>query len=128
MSLKEARNDLAAHMNEGVTAPVYPFMPESLKTPSVSLVSGSPYVSPPPAGDNRFCAGEYIVNVTAICVVAVGGNKNIVDSMDDLLEETISSVSGSAFSVEDAGAYYPLTVGNAQFLACDVNLTTLVTF
>lgn len=115
MNLASLRSELATALAP-ISATVYAFPPKALPTPSVSVVPGSPYITPVNLGTNKFRAK---FQVTA--AVATMDNEAALDNLETLIFGIYSNLP-TGWVVSETTQPNLIDLGQSIVLTADVNV------
>jgi hypothetical protein len=115
MNLSALRSELATALAP-ISATVYAFPPKALPTPSVSVVPGSPYITPVNLGTNKFRAK---FQVTA--AVATMDNEAALDNLETLIFGIYSNLP-TGWVVSETTQPNLIDLGQSIVLTADVNV------
>ena len=107
----------------GIAANVYNGIPETMTSPSIVLVPGSPYL------ESTLINGtttKVRINLLVTGVVGYSSNAAALTNLEDLMIEIISTMP-AGYVVGDVSTPTPLEVGAGKFLTADLQVSTYYT-
>jgi len=113
--LKTALSSIAANVYNGI--------PETMTSPSIVLVPGSPYL------ESTLINGtttKVRINLLVTGVVGYSSNAAALTNLEDLMIDIISTMPGG-YVVGDVSSPTPLEVGAGKFLTADLQVSTYYT-
>ena len=113
--LKTALSSIAANVYNGI--------PETMTSPSICLVPGSPYL------ESLLINGSTTkvkINFQVTGVVGYANNAAALTNLEDLMISIISTMPGG-YTVGDVTSPTPLEVGAGKFLTADLQVSTYYT-
>ena len=113
--LKTALTSIAANVYNGI--------PETMTSPSIVLVPGSPYL------ESTLINGtttKVRINLLVTGVVGYSNNAAALTNLEDLMVSIISTMPGG-YVVGDVSTPTPLEVGAGKFLTADLQVSTYYT-
>lgn len=115
MNLSALRSELATALAP-INATVYPYPPKALPTPSVSVIPGSPYISPVNLGTDKYRAK---FQVTA--AVATMDNEAALDNLETLIFGIYSNLP-TGWVVSETTQPNLIDLGQSVVLTAEVNV------
>ena len=106
-----------------IAANVYNGIPETMTSPSIVLVPGSPYL------ESTLINGSTTkvkINFQVTGVVGYANNAAALTNLEDLMISIISTMP-AGYTVGDVTSPTPLEVGAGKFLTADLQVTTYYT-
>ena len=106
-----------------IAANVYNGIPETMTSPSIVLVPGSPYL------ESVLINGattKVKINLTVTGVVAYMNNAAALDNLEQLMIDIISTMP-SGYEVGNVNQPQPLEVGAGKYLTADLQVSTYYT-
>ena len=106
-----------------IAANVYNGIPETMTSPSIVLVPGSPYL------ESTLINGattKVKINFQVTGVVGYANNAAALTNLEDLMISIISTMPGG-YTVGDVTSPTPLEVGAGKFLTADLQVSTYYT-
>jgi hypothetical protein len=106
-----------------IAANVYNGIPETMTSPSIVLVPGSPYL------ESTLINGtttKVRINILVTGVVGYSSNAAALTNLEDLMIEIISTMP-AGYVVGDVSTPTPLEVGAGKFLTADLQVSTYYT-
>ena len=106
-----------------IAANVYNGIPETMTSPSIVLVPGSPYL------ESTLINGattKVKINMLITGVVGYSNNAAALTNLEDLMISIISTMP-AGYTVGDVSAPTPLEVGTGKFLTADLQVSTYYT-
>jgi hypothetical protein len=106
-----------------IAANVYNGIPETMTSPSIVLVPGSPYL------ESTLINGSTTkvkINFQVTGVVGYANNAAALTNLEDLMISIISTMPGG-YTVGDVTSPTPLEVGAGKFLTADLQVSTYYT-
>ena len=106
-----------------IAANVYNGIPETMTSPSIVLVPGSPYL------ESTLINGSTTkvkINLQVTGVVGYANNAAALTNLEDLMISIISTMPGG-YTVGDVTSPTPLEVGAGKFLTADLQVSTYYT-
>jgi len=123
MSIESAiRTPLAAAFS-GIAANVYNGIPETMTSPSICLVPGSPYLESLLINASTT---KVKVNLSVTGVVGYSNNAAALDNLEQLMISIISAMPGG-YEVGNVSNPQPLEVGAGKYLTADLQVSTYYT-
>jgi len=107
----------------GIAANVYNGIPETMTSPSIVLVPGSPYL------ESTLISGtttKVKINLLVTGVVGYSSNSAALTNLEDLMIAIVSTMPGG-YVVGDVSTPTPLEVGAGKFLTADLQVSTYYT-
>jgi hypothetical protein len=107
----------------GIAANVYNGIPETMTSPSIVLVPGSPYL------ESTLISGtttKVKINLLVTGVVGYSSNAAALTNLEDLMIAIVSTMPGG-YVVGDVSTPTPLEVGAGKFLTADLQVSTYYT-
>jgi hypothetical protein len=106
-----------------IAANVYNGIPETMTSPAIVLVPGSPYL------ESTLINGSTTkvkINFSVTGVVGYANNAAALTNLEDLMISIISTMPGG-YTVGDVTSPTPLEVGAGKFLTADLQVSTYYT-
>lgn len=123
MTIESAiRTPLAAAFS-GIAANVYNGIPETMTSPSICLVPGSPYLESLLINASTT---KVKVNLSVTGVVGYSNNAAALDNLEQLMISIISAMPGG-YEVGNVSNPQPLEVGAGKYLTADLQVSTYYT-
>jgi len=107
----------------GLAASTYNTVPESIISPAIVLVPGSPYFEPQLLGKANV---KIKVNLTATAIVSYNSNPASLDNIEKLVISILAALP-AGYTVGVVERPLVSQIGAAQYLTCDINLSTYYT-
>jgi hypothetical protein len=107
----------------GLAASTYNTVPESIISPAIVLVPGSPYFEPQLLGKANV---KMKVNLTATAIVSYNSNPASLDNIEKLIISILAALP-AGYTVGVVERPLVSQIGAAQYLTCDINLSTYYT-
>ena len=107
----------------GIAANVYNGIPETMTSPSIVLVPGSPYL------ESTLINGtttKVRINLAVTGVVGYSNNAAALTNLEDLMIAIISTMP-AGYVVGDVSTPTPLEIGAGKFLTADLQVSTYYT-
>jgi hypothetical protein len=107
----------------GIAANVYNGIPETMTSPSIVLVPGSPYL------ESTLINGtttKMKINLLVTGVVGYSSNAAALTNLEDLMIAIVSTMP-AGYVVGDVSTPTPLEVGAGKFLTADLQVSTYYT-
>jgi hypothetical protein len=123
MSIESAIRTPLKNSLSTIAANVYNGIPETMTSPSICLVPGSPYL------ESVLINGattKVKINLTVTGVVGYSNNAAALDNLEQLMIDIISTMP-SGYEVGDVSSPIPLEVGAGKYLTADLQVSTYYT-
>lgn len=104
----------------GLTVEVSDFVPDRITPPLVMIRPGGTYVAP------SSLRGEYTLNLECDLIAATATNEVAQENLDALICDFLGALPDYAV-LNNIGAPFALTTGNAEFLAATATLNLAIT-
>jgi len=119
--LTDLRKELADSLS-GLPLNTYTHIPGRLALPAAFVMAGSPYI------EQGQTFGEKLVRFQVVLATQTGDNQSETSALDELIEAAQAALEVDEWVVELVSAPYAQSSNNAEFLATEITVTTLVTF
>jgi hypothetical protein len=100
----------------------YTHIPGRLALPAAFVMAGSPYI------EQGQTFGERLVRFQVVLATQTADNQSETSALDELIEGAQAALVAEEWVVELVSQPYAQTANNAEFLATEITVTTLVTF
>ena len=123
MSIESAIRTPLKNSLSTIAANVYNGIPETMTSPSIVLVPGSPYL------ESTLINGSTTkvkINLQVTGVVGYANNAAALTNLENLMISIISTMPGG-YTVGDVTSPTPLEVGAGKFLTADLQVSTYYT-
>jgi hypothetical protein len=123
MSIESAIRTPLATALSSIAANVYNGIPETMTSPSICLVPGSPYLESLLINSSTT---KVKVNLSVTGVVGYSNNAAALDNLEQLMISIISAMPGG-YEVGNVSNPQPLEVGAGKYLTADLQVSTYYT-
>jgi hypothetical protein len=122
-SIQVAIRDALKTAFSGLAASTYNSVPESVISPAIVIVPDTPYLEPTFLGKANV---KLKVNLIATAIVAYNSNPASLDNIEKLVISILAALP-AGYTVGVVERPLVSQIGAAQYLTCDINLSTYYT-
>jgi hypothetical protein len=122
-SIQVAIRDALKTAFSGLAASTYNSVPESVISPAIVIVPDTPYFEPTFLGKANV---KLKVNLIATAIVAYNSNPASLDNIEKLVISILAALP-AGYTVGVVERPLVSQIGAAQYLTCDINLSTYYT-
>ena len=122
-SIQVAIRDALKTAFSGLAASTYNSVPESVISPAIVIVPNTPYFEPTFLGKANV---KLKVNLIATAIVAYNSNPASLDNIEKLVISILAALP-AGYTVGVVERPLVSQIGAAQYLTCDINLSTYYT-